>query len=241
MFSARPYDGIVPVPYGREGIEVRMVLPGQPRREGRDQGRGVRPGHRQAHRQDAARDASAELRRHRSARRSTTSSATARARARRPRGRRPARSCATVPAAALLRAAGRPDLPLRGRRRVPVLPDRALRLRPRARGALGPDLLPALRPLPALLRLPPAARLVLVDRHLRPEHRNGQPVPPAGRLPALLPDLPAGQAAPFRPAGRVDGRAAGAVEGTASRSSSRRARRCSTCSTRSRPSSSSTT
>jgi serine phosphatase RsbU (regulator of sigma subunit) len=30
MFSARPYDGIVPVPYGREGIDVRMVLPGSP-------------------------------------------------------------------------------------------------------------------------------------------------------------------------------------------------------------------
>jgi serine phosphatase RsbU (regulator of sigma subunit) len=30
MFSARPYDGIVPVPYGREGIEVRMVLSGSP-------------------------------------------------------------------------------------------------------------------------------------------------------------------------------------------------------------------
>jgi serine phosphatase RsbU (regulator of sigma subunit) len=30
MFSARPYDGIVPVPYGREGIDVRMVLPGTP-------------------------------------------------------------------------------------------------------------------------------------------------------------------------------------------------------------------
>ena len=30
MFSARPYDGIVPVPYGREGIDVRLVLPGTP-------------------------------------------------------------------------------------------------------------------------------------------------------------------------------------------------------------------
>ena len=30
MFSTRPYDGIVPVPYGREGIDVRMVLPGTP-------------------------------------------------------------------------------------------------------------------------------------------------------------------------------------------------------------------
>ena len=29
-FSARPYDGIVPLPYGQEGIEVRMVLPGSP-------------------------------------------------------------------------------------------------------------------------------------------------------------------------------------------------------------------
>jgi serine phosphatase RsbU (regulator of sigma subunit) len=30
MFSARPYDGIVPVPYGREGIEVRETMPGTP-------------------------------------------------------------------------------------------------------------------------------------------------------------------------------------------------------------------
>ncbi len=30
MFSARPYDGIVPVPYGREGIEVRETVPGSP-------------------------------------------------------------------------------------------------------------------------------------------------------------------------------------------------------------------
>jgi sigma-B regulation protein RsbU (phosphoserine phosphatase) len=30
MFSARPYDGIVPVPYGREGIEVRQTIPGSP-------------------------------------------------------------------------------------------------------------------------------------------------------------------------------------------------------------------
>jgi len=30
MFSSRPYDGIVPVPYGRGGIEVRTVLPGSP-------------------------------------------------------------------------------------------------------------------------------------------------------------------------------------------------------------------
>ena len=30
MFSARPYDGIVPVPYGREGIDVRLVLPATP-------------------------------------------------------------------------------------------------------------------------------------------------------------------------------------------------------------------
>ncbi len=30
MFSARPYDGVVPVPYGREGIEVRATVPGSP-------------------------------------------------------------------------------------------------------------------------------------------------------------------------------------------------------------------
>src|SRR5262245_15486977 len=30
MFSARPYDGIAPVAYGRDGIEVRMVIPGGP-------------------------------------------------------------------------------------------------------------------------------------------------------------------------------------------------------------------
>jgi serine phosphatase RsbU (regulator of sigma subunit) len=30
MFSARPYDGIVPVPYTREGIEVRATVPGGP-------------------------------------------------------------------------------------------------------------------------------------------------------------------------------------------------------------------
>src|SRR5262249_49793260 len=30
MFSARPYDGIVPVPYRRGGIEVRATVPGSP-------------------------------------------------------------------------------------------------------------------------------------------------------------------------------------------------------------------
>ncbi|HWZ85703.1 MAG TPA: PDZ domain-containing protein, partial [Thermoanaerobaculia bacterium] len=30
MFSARPYDGIVPVPYGRDGIEVRETVPASP-------------------------------------------------------------------------------------------------------------------------------------------------------------------------------------------------------------------
>jgi serine phosphatase RsbU (regulator of sigma subunit) len=30
MFSARPFDGIVPVPYAREGIEVRSLVPGSP-------------------------------------------------------------------------------------------------------------------------------------------------------------------------------------------------------------------
>ncbi len=39
MFSARPYDGIVPVPYGRGGIEVRQTLPGSPAEKA-----GIRPG-----------------------------------------------------------------------------------------------------------------------------------------------------------------------------------------------------
>jgi serine phosphatase RsbU (regulator of sigma subunit) len=64
MFSARPYDGIVPVPYAREGIEVRDVVPGSPAEKA-----GIKPGEcvegigrRIVHRTS---DASAELRRHR--------------------------------------------------------------------------------------------------------------------------------------------------------------------------------
>jgi serine phosphatase RsbU (regulator of sigma subunit) len=63
MFSARPYDGIVPVPYGRMGIEVRATVPGSPAEKA-----GIKPG-------DCVQgigkrivktgsDASAELRRH---------------------------------------------------------------------------------------------------------------------------------------------------------------------------------
>jgi serine phosphatase RsbU (regulator of sigma subunit) len=39
MFSARPYDGIVPVPYGRGGIEVRATVPGSPAEKA-----GIKPG-----------------------------------------------------------------------------------------------------------------------------------------------------------------------------------------------------
>ena len=39
MFSARPYDGIVPVPYGREGIEIRATVPGSPAEKA-----GIKPG-----------------------------------------------------------------------------------------------------------------------------------------------------------------------------------------------------
>src|SRR5438105_9492803 len=63
MFSARPYDGIVPVPYAREGIEVRDVVPGSPAEKA-----GIKPGEcvegigrRIVH---TTSDASAELRRH---------------------------------------------------------------------------------------------------------------------------------------------------------------------------------
>ena len=64
MFSARPYDGIVPVPYGREGIEVRMVLPGSPaEKAGIKAGECVQGiGKRIV---NSSSDASAELRRHR--------------------------------------------------------------------------------------------------------------------------------------------------------------------------------
>lgn len=63
MFSARPYDGIVPVPYGREGIEVRETVPGSPAEKA-----GLKPGEcvlgigRRMVRSSS--DASAELRRH---------------------------------------------------------------------------------------------------------------------------------------------------------------------------------
>ena len=39
MFSARPFDGIVPAPYAREGIEVRSAAPGSPAQRA-----GIRPG-----------------------------------------------------------------------------------------------------------------------------------------------------------------------------------------------------
>jgi serine phosphatase RsbU (regulator of sigma subunit) len=64
MFSARPYDGIVPVPYGREGIEVRTTVPGSPAEKA-----GIQPGEciqgiggRIVR---SSSDASAQLRRHR--------------------------------------------------------------------------------------------------------------------------------------------------------------------------------
>jgi S1-C subfamily serine protease len=63
MFSARPYDGIVPVPYGRQGIEVRGTVPGSPAEKA-----GIKPGEcvqgigkRMV---NTISDASAELRRH---------------------------------------------------------------------------------------------------------------------------------------------------------------------------------
>lgn len=63
MFSARPYDGIVPVPYGRMGIEVRATVPGGPAEKAK-----IRPGEciegiggRIVY---TSSDASAELRRH---------------------------------------------------------------------------------------------------------------------------------------------------------------------------------
>ncbi|MFY9550719.1 MAG: SpoIIE family protein phosphatase [Thermoanaerobaculia bacterium] len=63
MFSARPYDGIAPVPYGREGIEVRSVIPGGPAEKA-----GIRAGECvQGIGQrivNSTSDASAELRRH---------------------------------------------------------------------------------------------------------------------------------------------------------------------------------
>jgi len=64
MFSARPYDGIVPLPYGREGIEVRMVLAGSPaEKAGIKAGECVQGiGKRIV---NSSSDASAELRRHR--------------------------------------------------------------------------------------------------------------------------------------------------------------------------------
>ncbi len=63
MFSARPYDGINPIPYGREGIEVRDIVPGSPAEKA-----GIKAGEcvlgigRRMVRSSS--DASAELRRH---------------------------------------------------------------------------------------------------------------------------------------------------------------------------------
>src|SRR5262252_5765335 len=63
MFSARPYDGITPVPYGREGIEVRETMPGSPAEKA-----GIKAGEcvlgigRRII--QSTRDASAEMRRH---------------------------------------------------------------------------------------------------------------------------------------------------------------------------------
>ena len=42
MFSARPYDGIVPVPYSRDGHRRARDGPGRPGRSGRDPGRRLR-------------------------------------------------------------------------------------------------------------------------------------------------------------------------------------------------------
>jgi serine phosphatase RsbU (regulator of sigma subunit) len=63
MFSARPYDGVVPLPYGRTGIEVRATVPGGPAEKA-----GIKPGEcvqgigkRMV---NTTSDASAELRRH---------------------------------------------------------------------------------------------------------------------------------------------------------------------------------
>lgn len=64
MFSARPYDGIVPVPYSRGGIEVRAVAPAGPAQKV-----GIRPGECvqgiASRIVDSASAASAELRKHR--------------------------------------------------------------------------------------------------------------------------------------------------------------------------------
>ena len=64
MFSTRPYDGIVPVPYGHGGIEVRATVPGSPAaKAGIPAGDCVMGiGRRMVH---SISDASAELRRHR--------------------------------------------------------------------------------------------------------------------------------------------------------------------------------
>ncbi|HTR02318.1 MAG TPA: SpoIIE family protein phosphatase [Thermoanaerobaculia bacterium] len=63
MFSARPYDGIVPVPYGREGIEVRDTIPGSPaEKAGLKRGECVLGIGKRMVRMSS--DASAELRRH---------------------------------------------------------------------------------------------------------------------------------------------------------------------------------
>ena len=35
MFSPRPYDGIIPMPYSRKGIDVRATMPGGPAEKAR--------------------------------------------------------------------------------------------------------------------------------------------------------------------------------------------------------------
>src|SRR5262249_47112010 len=64
MFSARPYDGITPVPYGREGIEVREPVPGSPADKAGIKGGECVLGIGKRMIQSSS-DASAELRRHR--------------------------------------------------------------------------------------------------------------------------------------------------------------------------------
>ena len=202
MFSARPYDGITPLPYGREGIEVRATVPGSPAETA-----GIKAGEcilgigkRIV---NTTSDASAELRRHRIGEKVSYLVRNAPC----PSQPRPSPPASCVRCASSSPPSGSVEKPtstpfvvgflffligLFVFVRVP-------------RGALGPHLLPALRPLSDLLRVPAAARLVLVDRHLRAEHGHREPLPAASGLPPLLPRLPAAQAARLRQARRVDG------------------------------------